>query len=59
MDNKIEEKKIRHSNMELLRIVAMSFIMLHHFWCHGMLYKQFLPTKYLKASAWEASTSSS
>lgn len=41
MDNKIEEKKIRHSNMEMLRIVAMSFIMLHHFWCHGMLYKQF------------------
>lgn len=41
MENKIETKKIRSSNMELLRIVAMCFIVLHHFWCHGMLYSQF------------------
>lgn len=27
--------------MELLRIVAMSFIVIHHFWRHGMLYSQF------------------
>lgn len=41
MTNKLEDKKIRRSNMELLRIVAMSFIMLHHFWCHGLSYNQY------------------
>lgn len=41
MEANKEVNKIRRSNMELLRIVAMSFIMLHHFWRHGMLYDQF------------------
>jgi len=34
----VSDKGIRESNFELLRLVCMFFVLLHHFICHGLVY---------------------